>query len=100
MFAGEDEQRLYERSEIQLAKETGGWPTARRYRPTLQLEKAALGVETAGVAAERPVAGDDAVAGHHDRDGVVADRSGRGAVGAVGAGLLGHPPAPWGSPRG
>src|SRR5688572_19351098 len=65
-------------------------PAARGYRAPLQLQQAALRVKTTGVPAERPVAGDHAVAGHDDRDRVVADRAGSGAVGLVVAGLVRH----------
>src|SRR5258705_4207783 len=60
-----------------------GPPTRRHLGATLELEQPALRLETSGVPAQRPVARDDAVAGDHDRDRVVPDRTGRGAVGLV-----------------
>src|SRR5438309_1962318 len=65
------------------ARQMGGWPAARWHRGALQLEQPALRVEAPGVAAERPIARDDPVAGDHDRDRVVPDRAGGGPVGAI-----------------
>src|SRR5436190_13915122 len=66
----------------------GGRPAARGHRASLELEQPALRVETPGIAAERPIARDDPVAGDHDRDRVVPDRPGRRPVGAVVAGVV------------
>src|SRR5678816_3064429 len=63
------------------ARQMRGWPsTAGHVGATLQLQQLALRLEASGVPAERPVARDDAVAGDDDRDRVVPDSTGRGAV--------------------
>src|SRR3989442_9607892 len=76
-------------AKYRLAMQVGGRPASGRHRDAaLQLQQVPLRLETPGVAAERPVAGDDAVAGDHDRDRVVADRAGCGSVGLVVTGVV------------
>src|SRR6266542_1610110 len=66
-----------------LANRAALGPASGGNGPALELEKTALRVQTAGVAPERPVGRDDAMAGHHDRDRIRADRATRGARGPL-----------------